>query len=86
MDGQVTVIGGTSAVAPLWAALIARINANLGKPAGYVNARLYAAAADFNDITQGDNGDFEASAGWDACSGLGSPKGAAIQAALAPDQ
>jgi len=86
VDGQVTVIGGTSAVAPLWAALIARINANLGKPAGYVNARLYAAAADFNDITQGDNGDFEASAGWDACSGLGSPKGAAIQAALAPDQ
>ena len=41
VDGTDTVIGGTSAVAPLWAALIARINASTGKPAGFVNPLLY---------------------------------------------
>ena len=83
VDGADTVIGGTSAVAPLWAALITLINANRGSAVGYVNPTLYANAQAFNDITQGANGDFEASAGWDACSGLGSPKGTAIQTALA---
>jgi kumamolisin len=82
VDGQNTVIGGTSAVAPLWAGLIARINANLGSSVGYINPALYANAAALNDIIQGDNGDFTASTGWDACSGLGSPKGGAVQSAL----
>jgi kumamolisin len=84
VDGQNTVIGGTSAVAPLWAGLIARINANLGSSVGYINPALYANAAALNDITQGNNGDFVAGAGWDACSGLGSPKGSAVQTALTP--
>jgi len=75
IDGAQEVVGGTSAVAPLWAALIARINASTGRDAGYVNARLYGGPAAFNDVTQGDNGYFRASAGWDACSGLGSPDG-----------
>jgi len=82
VDGEDTVIGGTSAVAPLWSGLIARINAHLGKLVGFANASLYAGPAAFNDIVSGNNGDFEATAGWDACTGLGSPKGAALQTAL----
>jgi kumamolisin len=78
VDGTSITLGGTSAVAPLWAALIARINANSGVAAGYVNPKLYATPAAFNDITKGDNGGFTASANWDACTGLGSPKGAAL--------
>ena len=79
-------IGGTSAVAPLWAALIARINAARGQPAGFVNAALYAHAQAFNDITQGGNGRYAAAAGWDACTGLGSPRGMQVAAALGARQ
>src|SRR5262249_49348076 len=43
VDGQQTVIGGTSAVAPLWAGLLALINQSLGKNVGFVNAVLYSA-------------------------------------------
>jgi kumamolisin len=82
IDGSQTVVGGTSAVAPLWAALIARINAANGSPAGFVNPKLYAAPSAFNDITQGNNGAYAASAGWDACTGLGSPNGQKVAAAL----
>jgi kumamolisin len=82
IDGTDTVIGGTSAVAPLWAGLIARINAAKGRPVGFINPTLYAAAGALNDITQGNNGDFAASAGWDACTGLGSPNGTKLAAAL----
>jgi kumamolisin len=82
VDGSDTVIGGTSAVAPLWAGLIALVNARRGAPAGFVNPALYAHAAALNDITAGDNGDFTATAGWDACTGLGSPKGGAILAVM----
>ena len=82
IDGSMMVVGGTSAVAPLWAALIARINANLQHPLGYLNPLLYGAASSLNDITQGDNGDFAASTGWDACTGLGSPDGARLATAL----
>ena len=59
VDGQSGVIGGTSAVAPLWAGLIALINQSNGKPAGLINPLLYqnaATAADFNDVTSGNNG------------------------------
>jgi len=79
IDGANTVIGGTSAVAPLWAALITRINQASGKPAGYVNPRLYQNPTALRDITHGNNGDFEAATGWDACTGLGSPNGAALR-------
>jgi kumamolisin len=83
VDGADTVFGGTSAVAPLWAGLIALINAQRGSPVGYLNPLLYAHPQALNDITQGNNGGFDAAKGWDACTGLGSPKGAAIAAALA---
>jgi kumamolisin len=75
IDGTDTVIGGTSAVAPLWAALIARINQTSGKAAGYVSPLLYASPTAFRDILAGNNGDFTAAVGWDACTGLGSPDG-----------
>jgi len=82
VDGNNTVVGGTSAVAPLWAALIARINGAKGSPVGFINPKLYKAAGTCNDITQGNNGSYEATAGWDACTGLGSPNGVKVAAAL----
>jgi kumamolisin len=82
IDGAQTVVGGTSAVAPLWAGLIARINATNGSPAGFINPKLYAAKTAGRDITQGNNGSYAASVGWDACTGLGSPDGTALAAAL----
>ncbi|MGC1485868.1 MAG: S53 family peptidase [Candidatus Acidiferrum sp.] len=77
-------VGGTSAVAPLWAGLIARINQGLNKPAGFINPLLYAGPANtaFRDITEGDNGDYKAGAHWDACTGLGSPNGQSLLQAL----
>jgi kumamolisin len=70
-------VGGTSAVAPLWAGLLARINQGLGKPVGFLNPLLYATPEDgtFRDITSGKNGDYKAGTGWDACTGLGTPNG-----------
>jgi kumamolisin len=75
VDGQDTVIGGTSAVAPLWAGLVAVANQQLGTQVGFIQPAIYAAkaAAAFNDITQGNNGGFSAGPGWDACTGQGSP-------------
>jgi kumamolisin len=77
VDGKTMVIGGTSAVAPLWAGLIALNNAQNKPTAGFLNPQIYLAkaAAAFHDITQGNNGAFSAGPGWDACTGLGSPIG-----------
>ena len=77
IDGTNTVIGGTSAVAPLWGGLIARINSAKGSPVGFINPQLYRGAG-LNDVTYGDNGGYAASVGWDACSGLGTPDGRKI--------
>ena len=85
VDGNSGVIGGTSAVAPLWAGLIALINESIGKPVGFLNPLLYrdaGTARDLNDITVGNNGAYSAGSGWDACTGLGSPIGARVAAAL----
>jgi kumamolisin len=81
-DGQDQVIGGTSAVAPLWAALTALANQRNGMNAGAPHARLYATPTAFRDISSGDNGGFAATIGWDACTGMGSPNGEAIVNAL----
>lgn len=78
VDGQDAVFGGTSAVAPLWAGLIARINAAKGSSVGYIHPQLYKNPAALLDVTQGNNGDFAAATGWDACTGLGSPDGQKI--------
>jgi kumamolisin len=84
VDGQQTVIGGTSAVAPLWAGLLARINQSLGASVGYLNPLLYTTNVEstLRDITTGNNGTYSAGPGWDACTGLGSPDGAALLQAL----
>ena len=82
IDGTDTVIGGTSAVAPLWAGLIARINQANGASAGYLNPMLYGRPQALRDITSGSNGDFGAARGWDACTGLGTPNGPSIPEAL----
>jgi kumamolisin len=85
VDGQQTVIGGTSAVAPLWAGLIALMNQHFGHAVGYLNPVIYglpSTAKAFRDITAGNNGMYSAGVGWDACTGLGSPDGAKLMAAL----
>jgi kumamolisin len=82
VDGHDTIIGGTSAVAPLWAGLIARINAAKAKPVGFINPHLYANPGALRDITSGNNGSFAAGPGWDACTGLGSPNGQKVAAAV----
>ena len=103
VDGQQLVIGGTSAVAPLWAGLVALLNQSLGTPVGHLNPLLYATAGPapvdaalapaaagtsaagqgLVDITSGDNRvsgaeGYDAGSGWDACTGLGRPDGAAL--------
>jgi kumamolisin len=96
VGGQQEQVGGTSAVAPLYAGLIARINQSLtsggGNAVGFVNPLIYAQsipAGVFHDVTQGNNdiyndldGEFEAGPGWDPCTGLGSVDGANLLAAL----
>jgi kumamolisin len=91
VDGKSMVIGGTSAVAPLWAGLIAVANAQNGKSAGFIQPAIYAAKgkAAFNDITSGTNYSgtpvgFKAGPGWDACTGLGSPIGTKLIAVVNP--
>jgi len=87
VDGQNGVFGGTSAVAPLYAALVALINEKRGRPAGFLNPVLYqpsVASTGFRDITDGNNGAYRAQPGWDACTGLGSPNGDQLLTALGP--
>ena len=83
VDGADETIGGTSAVAPLWAGLIACLNEQLGAPLGFAQPLLYPllGSGSFHDITSGDNGSYAAGPGWDACTGLGSPDGTALAAA-----
>jgi kumamolisin len=80
VDGEDMVIGGTSAVAPLWAGLIALSNQKNGVSAGFIQPQIYAAkaASAFRDIVSGNNGAFSAGPRWDACTGLGSPIGAKL--------
>src|SRR5450755_639234 len=84
IDGQSAVIGGTSAVAPLWAALACRLAQAAGHSFGLIQEILYAGVAPgqpvagLRDITSGNNGAYSAAAGWDACTGLGSPDGPAL--------
>jgi kumamolisin len=91
VGGKSMVVGGTSAVAPLWAALVARINQQLGTPVGYFNPLLYSKlskSGGLRDITSGNNdtsghvGGYSAGKGWDAASGWGSPVGSALLTAF----
>ncbi len=97
-NGNSAVVGGTSAVAPLWAGLMALLNQSLGSAPGFINDFLYSMpAGGFNDITDGTNAiaalssgaasqvataGYQAGPGWDACTGLGSPNGQALETAF----
>jgi kumamolisin len=87
VDGSDLVAGGTSAVAPLWAGLIARLSQYLGDGGtGFLNPVLYGdplSQQTFRDITSGNNGSYPAGPGWDPCTGWGSPGGAALLQVLA---
>jgi kumamolisin len=89
--GSETSVGGTSAVAPLWAGLLALVNQATSEPVGAINAALYSRQGiqAFRDVTQGSNAiaagggkpatpGYGAAAGWDPCTGLGTPNGQAI--------
>jgi kumamolisin len=84
IDGQAEVIGGTSAVAPLWAALICRLAQAAGHSFGLMQEILYAGvqpgrpADGMQDITTGNNGAYQARPGWDPCTGLGVPAGTTL--------
>jgi kumamolisin len=82
VDGIDAVIGGTSAVAPLWAALVTRLAQAAQRRLGLVQPLLYGIPRGFRDITAGSNGAFTAGPGWDACTGLGVPDGAGLLTAL----
>jgi hypothetical protein len=71
VHGAQAPIGGTSAVAPLYAGLFAAFGTKLG----FITPKLYLNQVCFNDITQGDNGNFRAAVGPDPCTGIGSPIG-----------
>jgi kumamolisin len=76
VDGSWGAIGGTSAVAPLWAGLVALCNQVAARQPPALVEKLYAAPpGGFRDITVGDNGGYSAGAGWDACTGIGVPVG-----------
>jgi len=88
-QGAMTVVGGTSAASPLWAALTARLNQARGTPVGYFQPQLYLLGVQsaFRDITVGNNNydgvvGYVCTPGWDAVTGWGSPNLAAIIAAL----
>ncbi|MFD9125647.1 protease pro-enzyme activation domain-containing protein [Kitasatospora sp. NPDC059571] len=81
VDGRTLyTIGGTSAAAPQWSALLARVNQGLGAQVGFLNPLLYTKLSDgvLRDITLGANGAFGSGPGWDACTGFGSPGGQAL--------
>ena len=84
MDAVELAMGGTSAVAPMWAAMTARINQHLGVPAGFFAPLLYRAVGGpaFTAVIAGNNGRFKAGPGWNPCTGLGVPNGVEIENSL----
>jgi kumamolisin len=89
VNGKYGVGAGTSAAAPVWAGLIARINEGLGRAAGFINPLIYQSASDFEKagafhaITTGNNGFYHARPGWNPCTGYGSPNGTKLANAMA---
>jgi kumamolisin len=76
VHGATEIVGGTSAVAPLFAGLFAAFGTKLG----FVTPTLWENQTAFTDITVGNNGFFSAGPGPDPCSGIGAPIGASIAA------
>lgn len=83
-EGTALAAGGTSAVAPMWAALTARIAQRVGHNVGFFAPLLYSATGQkaFRAITSGGNDRYKAATGWNPCVGLGVPIGTEIEALL----
>jgi hypothetical protein len=84
-------MGGTSAAAPLWAAVTALVEQGCASAPGFVAPALYAHTNALTDIVSGNNdytgthgGTYAAQPGYDMATGLGVPNGANIGAALEP--
>jgi kumamolisin len=85
MDGGFHLTAGTSAAAPLWSALIARLNQLMGVRMGYINPLLYSgigSSGAFRNIVLGNNLFYNAGPGWNPCTGWGTPDGKALLKAL----
>jgi len=88
VGGQAQLAAGTSAVSPLWAGLVARINQKAAHPVGFFLPAVYGHAELFTAVTQGSNRPagsrigYDAGPGWNACTGLGTPRGQALADAL----
>jgi len=83
-EGNWAEIGGTSLATPLWAALIARMNQNLGYNLGFINPQLYEliGSSAFNQVLEGNNNLYVAASGWNPCTGLGTPDGQKLMEAI----
>jgi kumamolisin len=82
VNGSEEPIGGTSAISPLYCALNLLLNQALGHNVGWINPLFYKHHQAFNDVTQGNNGSYAAKAGFDNCTGLGTPNGTKLLQAL----
>ncbi len=89
VDGQASgPVGGTSAVAPLYAGLVALVNSNLPAPVGFLNTTLYSNPSVCQDINDGVSNatygapGYKSGPGWDGCTGLGSINGTQLLAVL----
>jgi kumamolisin len=91
-DGVTELVGGTSAVAPLYAGLVAVINGTSAGPVGFLNHRLYSLNGSIvfddidDDVSNASDGapGYTSGPGWDACTGLGSINGIALLRTLRP--
>ncbi len=84
-NGKAFAMGGTSAVAPMWAALTARLSQRLGRSLGFFAPLLYDVKAShaFRELTSGSSDRYKAAPGWNPCVGLGVPVGAVLESVLA---
>jgi kumamolisin len=84
--GRTFASAGTSAVAPMWAALIARLNQALGHRCGHLHSHIYRLGKEgetaLRPVLKGDNGFYQAGKGWSACTGYGTPRGDELLAHL----
>ena len=94
-SGQWMIVGGTSAVAPLWSGVFALVDQGCASPVGFANPALYKLGSSssnaFNDITSGNNdftqtnsNAYPATSGYDMATGWGSPNGVGLLSGLQP--
>lgn len=83
MAGRSFTTAGTSAAAPLWAALLAQCNHALGHRCGHIHDHLYHIGhhqlAGLRPVTSGHNDAYQAGPGWNPCTGYGTPSGKHLQ-------